>query len=232
MKTAKLDYNNSWAWVIGLLIISFIAFWPSYYAVISESDFYIHFHAVTAILWFALLIVQPVLIKNRKLRLHRLFGKISYPVAGLVIISIVLLAHSRISTSPQEFYAFRTYILYLQISLAFVFAVTYGLAIRYRKTKPVHARLMVATSFTFIDPVLARFIGILSPELDINTQWLTFGIINIILIALSLIDRKNHKARWVFPGLLLLYLIIELPIYFDLTGLDWWQSFAAWFASM
>jgi hypothetical protein len=32
--------------------------------------------------------------------------------------------------------------------------------------------------------------------------------------------------------LLLLYLIIELPIYFDLTGLDWWQSFAAWFASM
>lgn len=232
MKTARLDYNNSWRWVIGLLIISFIAFWPSYYAVISESDFYVHFHAVTAILWFALLIVQPVLIKNRKLRLHRLFGKISYPVAGLVIISIVLLAHSRISTSPQDFYAFRTYILYLQISLAFVFAVTYGLAIWYRKTKPVHARLMVATSFTFIDPVLARFLGIVTPDLPINGQWLTFGIINVILITLSVIDRKNHKARWVFPGLLLLYLIIELPIYFDLTGLDWWQSFTAWFASL
>ena len=118
MKTASLDYNNSWLWVMGLLIISFIAFWPSYYAVISESDFYIHFHAVTAILWFALLIVQPILIKKRKLKVHRLFGKISYPVAGLVIISIVLLAHNRISTSPEEFYAIRTYILYLQISLA------------------------------------------------------------------------------------------------------------------
>ena len=232
MKIARLDYNNSWRWVIGLLIISFIAFWPSYYAVIQESDFYIHFHAITAILWFALLIVQPVLIKKRKLKLHRLVGKISCPVAVLVIISIVLLAHNRISTSPQEFYAFRTYILYLQISLAFVFAVTYGLAIWYRKTKPIHARLMVATSFTFIDPVLARLLYIVSPDLPINGQWLTFGIINIILIALSLIDRKNHKARWVFPGLLLLYLIIELPIYFDLTGLGWWQSFAAWFASL
>jgi len=90
---------------------------------------------------------------------------------------------------------------------------------------------MVATSFTFIDPVLARFIGIVSPELDMNTQWLTFGIVNVILIALSIIDRKNRKARWVFPGLLLLYLIIELSIYFDLTGLYWWQSFSAWFAS-
>lgn len=232
MKTAKLDYNNSWTWVIGLLVISFIAFWPTYYAVISESDFHVHFHAVTAMLWFTLLLVQPVLIKKRKLRLHRLFGKISYPVAGLVIISIVLLAHNRISTSPQEFYAFRTYILYLQISLAFVFAVTYGLAIRYRKTKPVHARLMVATSFTFIDPVLARMINTFMPDVTVNGQWLTFGIINVILIALSIIDRNNHKARWVFPGLLLLYLIIELPIYFNLTGLDWWQSFAAWYASL
>jgi len=231
MKTASLDYNNSWLWVMGLLMISFIAFWPSYYAVISESDFYIHFHAVTAILWFALLIVQPILIKKRKLKVHRLFGKISYPVAGLVIISIVLLAHNRISTSPEEFYAIRTYILYLQISLALVFTVTYGLAIWFRKTKPIHARLMVATSFTFIDPVLARFLGFVSPDLTINGQWITFGIINVILITLSIIDRKNHKARWVFPCLLLLYLIIELPIYFDLTGLDWWQSFSAWFAS-
>jgi len=232
MKTAKLDYNNSWLWVIGLLLVSFIAFWPSYYAIFSSSDFYIHLHALTALLWFALLIVQPMLIKRRKLRLHRLIGKISYPVAGFVVISILLLAHSRISTSPEDFYAIRTYILYLQLSLALVFAVTYGLAIWYRNSKPIHARLMVATSFTFIDPVLARFLGIVAPDLTINSQWVTFGIINVILITLSIIDRNNRKARWVFPGLLLLYMIIELPIYFDLTGLNWWQLFATWFSSI
>lgn len=33
-------------------------------------------------------------------------------------------------------------------------------------------------------------------------------------------------------GLLILYLIIEIPIYFNLTSLGWWQSFAAWFASI
>lgn len=232
MKAVKLDYTNSGVLIIGLLLISIVAFWQSYYIIFFESQFYVHFHAFTAILWFALLIVQPYLIKKRKLDLHRLLGKISYPVAGLVIISIVLLAHSRISTAPESFYSIQTFILYLQLSLAFVFAVTYGLAIWYRKTKPIHARFMVATSLTFIDPVLARLINTFAPDIAINGQWLTFGFINLILIALSIIDRNNRKAKWVHPALLTLYLIIEIPIYFNLTELGWWQSFAAWFASI
>ncbi|PWN05504.1 hypothetical protein [Rhodohalobacter mucosus] len=234
MKTAriKLDYNKSGLWISGLLLISFIAFWPTYYAVLSDSGFFVHFHAATAIIWFALLIIQPALIRKRKLKLHRLLGNMSYPVAGLVLISILLLAHNKISTAPESFYAIRTYLLYLQISLAFVFAVTYAFAILYRKTKPVHARLMVATSFTFIDPVFARLINSYLPDIAISGQFITFGLINMTLIALSIIDRNHSKARWVFPGLLILYLVIEIPIFFDLTGLPWWQSFAAWFASI
>lgn len=232
MKTARLDYNKSGFWISGLLLISFIAFWPTYYAVLSGSDLYVHFHAITAIIWFSMLIVQPTLIRYKKLKLHRLVGKISYPVAGLILISILLLAHNKISTSPENFYAIRTYILYLQISLAFVFAVTYGLAIWFRRSKSIHARLMVATSFTFIDPVFARLINSYLPDIPISGQWLTFGMINLILITLSIIDRNHRKARWVFPGLLILYLIIEIPIYFNLTGMSWWQSFAAWFAAI
>jgi len=232
MKATKLDYTNSGVLIIGLLIISIIAFWQTYYIIFFESPLYVHFHAFTAIIWFILLIAQPYLIKKRRLDLHRTLGNISYPVAGLVIVSIMLLAHNRISTAPESFFSLRTYVLYLQLSLAFIFAITYVLAIYFRKTKAIHARLMVATSFTFIDPVLARFIGMISPELEVNTQWMTFGFINVILLSLSIIDRNNGKAKWVYPGLLMLYLIIEIPIYFDLTRLGWWQSFSAWFASI
>ncbi len=232
MKTARLDYTNSGVLMFGLLLISIVAFWQSYYTVFFDSQFYIHFHAFTATLWFFLLIAQPYLIKKRKLDLHRMLGKISYPIAGLVVVSILMLAHDRINTAPESFYPIQTYILYLQLSLAFAFTVTYGFAIRYRKTKPIHARFMVATVLTFIDPVLARLINTFTPDLAINGQWLTFGIINLILIALSIIDRNNRKAKWVYPGLLILYLIIEIPIYFSLTSLGWWQSFAAWFASI
>ena len=231
MGKTKLDYSNSSIAFIGLLLISFIAFWPTYYAIFFSSEFYIHFHAFFAVLWFGMLIIQPYLIKSRRLDLHRIIGRISYFIAPLVVISIILLANSRIKLAPESFYPIQTYILYLQISLALIFAVTYGLAIYYRRTKPIHARFMVATSFTFIDPIFARILNIVAPTASWNNQMITFMLVNLILITLSILDRRHRKAKWVYPSLLVIYLVIELPIFFDLTSLAWWQSFAKWFAS-
>jgi len=70
------------------------------------------------------------------------------------------------------------------------------------------------------------------PNLEINTQWLTFALINIILAGLVNVDRKPRKAKWVYPGLLLLCILIEIPIYFDSTTLSWWQIFSQWFTSL
>jgi len=232
MKPTKLNYTNSWIFIIGLFVISSVVFWPGYYSRLFDASLYLHLHAITAILWFALLVAQPLLIKKRKLKLHRLLGKLSYPVAALVVISIILLTHNRISATPEEYFVRRSYIVYLQLSLAFVFAVTYGFAIWYRKTKDVHARFMVATVFTFIDPVFDRFISMFMPFITIRGEWFTFGLINLMLITLAITDRNQPRARWVFPGLLILYLFIETPIFFQLTDMGWWQSFAAWFASL
>lgn len=231
MRKAGLDYNNSSILFVFLLMISLIAFWPTYYAIFFRSQFYIHFHAVFAILWFGMLIVQPFLIKSRRLELHRLVGRFSYIVAPLIVISVVLLAHERLTLASESFYPIQTYILYLQISLALVFGITYGLAMYYRKTKAIHARFMVATSFTFIDPIFARLINSHAPDITVSGQWITFGFINLILISLSIMDRNHRKAKWVYPSLLILYLIIEIPIFFDLTGQGWWQTFAKWFGS-
>lgn len=227
-----LNYANSWIFIVGLFVFSSVVFWPRYYSRLFDASFYLHLHAITAILWFALLVAQPLLIKKRQLKLHRLLGKLSYPVATMLVISIILLTHSRISATPEEDFARRSYGIYLQLSLAFVFAVTYGLAIWYRKTRDLHARFMVATAFTFIDPVFDRFLSMFMPFIPIRNEWLTFGFINLMLITLAMTDRNQPRARWVFPGLLVLYLAIEIPVFFQLTGMEWWQSFAAWFASL
>ena len=72
MKSTKLNYTNSWIFIIGLFLFSFVVFWPRYYSRLVDASFYLHLHAITAILWFALLVAQPLLIKKRKLKLHRL----------------------------------------------------------------------------------------------------------------------------------------------------------------
>lgn len=231
MRKAIINYTNSSTFFVGLFLISILAFWPTYYSIFFDSHFYVHLHSLFAVVWFGMLIVQPYLIKTRRLNLHRLIGKFSYLVALMIIISVILLAHSRLTAAPESYYPIQTFILYLQISLSMVFAITYGLAVYFRKTKSIHARFMVATSFAFIDPIFARLINTYAPNVAFNGQWITFGLINLILIVLSIMDRNHRKAKWVFPSLLILYLIIEIPIFFDLTELNWWQSFASWFGS-
>src|SRR3989337_3026580 len=61
--------------------------------------------------------------------LRRSFGKASNALAPVMILSILLLAHDRIRNIPADLYALQTYILWLQLSLAFLFALSYGLAI-------------------------------------------------------------------------------------------------------
>lgn len=119
MSRVGLDYANSGNVFIGLLLISIVAFWPTYYSVFFSSDFYIHLHAFFAVLWFGMLIVQPYLIKSRKLEIYRLIGKSSYMIAPLVVISVLLLAQQSIKHAPEEMISIRTYVLYLQISLVF-----------------------------------------------------------------------------------------------------------------
>jgi hypothetical protein len=53
-------------------------------------------------------------------------------------------------------YAAQTYILYLQVSLAALFSLSYGLAIYTRRTTTLQARIMMCTGLTLIDSIIIR----------------------------------------------------------------------------
>lgn len=232
MKQIKLEKTN-WTFVVsGVLLVAIIAFWKSYFQVFFTSEGFVHFHFFMAIVWFAMLLIQPLLIRSGKLDLHRLLGKLSYLIAGLVVVSIILLAHHRISTSPPEYYAFRTYLLYLQLSLAFIFSITYGGAIYFRRNRSIHARLMMATIISFFDPIIARLIMRFFPYLEYYTQWITLGVILFSLGLLSANDREDQKVKWVFPSLLFGYTILWIPMLAGVTEFELWQSFSGWFAHL
>ena len=96
-----------------------------------------------------MLVVQPLAIRNRQLGLHRTLGRMSYVIAPLVVISMVLLAHSKTRTVPP----IELPVFYVPLSLAGLFGLSYALAIANRRTTALHARFMVCTALTLIDPV-------------------------------------------------------------------------------
>lgn len=227
-----MDLARSGAWFAGLLLLALVAFWPTYFSRLGSSSGYTHLHAATATLWMIFLIAQPVAIRTRRLALHRALGRISYGLAAAVLLSVILLAHSRIEGLAGEAFARQSYVLYLQISLAALFGLSYGSAVLARRSMAVHARFMICTALTLIDPIVVRLMLWADSTPDWNYQWLTFGLTDLVLVTLIWLDRDLRRGRWVFPVMLVAFVLAQAPAVLAWTGTAGWQAFARWFASL
>jgi len=228
-----LNFSRSGPYFAAFFMVALIAFWPTYLSqAFTSTTSYTHLHAVSASAWMLMLIAQPLAIRTNRRALHRLLGRASYVLAPLILVSILLLAHSRIKGLAGEPYAIQTYILYLQISLAVVFGLSYALAIYTRHISAVHARFMVCTALTLIDPVVIRLMFWADPTPTWNYQWFTFGLTNLVLIVLIVLDRHARVGRRVFPAMLAVFAIAQAPALFGLTNTAVWQAFARWFAAL
>jgi hypothetical protein len=219
-------------WFAGLLVVALIAFWPTYLSRLAATDAYTHLHAVSAALWMVLLVAQPLAIRTRRLDLHRAMGRASWVLAPFVLAAIVLLAHSRLQGLDARRFLDQTYVLYLQVSLAALWSLCYGLAIAWRRTTALHARFMVCTGLTLIDPVAIRLMFWIDSTPSWNYQWLTFGLTDLVLAALIAAERRSASGRGVFPAMLALFVLLQAPPLLGLTASAPWQSFSRWFAAL
>ncbi len=230
-----MTFKNSGFYFVALLFLAIAGFWPSYFSKLGDSlsapaSNYTHLHAITMILWVAMLMSQAFLIRYKKYALHKTIGKFSYILVPVLAISLVLLAHSQITLHEYGVSYSRMYILFLQFSLLAIFIISYVLAIIYKKSPAHHARFMICTSLTLIDPAVAR-LPLDLPEIPFSYQVWTFALTDIILLVLIFLERKQQRGREVFPVMLAVFL------FFQLLNLNWtrnetWDSFALWFATL
>src|SRR5256885_15767933 len=97
-----LTFVGSAPYFAALFLVALIAFWPSYLSRIARASGYTHLHAATASAWMLLLVAQPLAIRTRRLAWHRALGRASYVLAPLVVVSMILLAHSKTHGAPRE----------------------------------------------------------------------------------------------------------------------------------
>jgi hypothetical protein len=229
----KLRFDLSGYYLMGLIVLILLGFWPSYFSkfLYRTANFsnYFHFHATILIVWIVLLIVQPILIRKKKIKIHRWIGIGSYLIIPLIFLSIILLTHFRtpkgnlIKESDLEgaFNSFKDIV---------ILCVAFFIAIKYRKDYQLHARGMIVTGLAFIEPSFIRFnLRIIT---DTRVAYLfTIGILYAVFIFLIYKERNQKSARWVFPLALVLYMMAHT---FVLMGVDIsvWRNFITWFSSL
>lgn len=224
--------TGAWPWVLLLLGVAVLGFWKPYFGRLSAAQGLAHLHALAMLSWIGMLVAQPMLIRGRQLAWHRRIGKASYVVVPLLVVSALCLAQLRISEAPPQMLALQQTILYLGLSASVLFVVVWGLGIRYRRDTALHARYMVGTALTLVDPSLVRVMIFWMPDVPPPLyQWITYGLVYAILALLIALDRKSRRGRPAFVVLLALFAATHASIML-VPGTAAWQRFAMWYAGL
>jgi hypothetical protein len=96
-------YKNISLFFAAILAIVFLGFFKTYFGLFptfNKVTTIQHLHGLLFLLWFIMLIVQPVLIKKRKYKWHRVIGKVSYFLVPLIVVSIFFIAKELYKTAP------------------------------------------------------------------------------------------------------------------------------------
>ena len=222
-------YRASPFFFAALLLAAIPAFWPSYlFPKKYETDWHVHLHGVAMFLWMLLLIVQSTLAGRRSFEAHRALGKTSFVLVPVIVASTLLLAHYRMRSGLNKELL---YFFYVQVALLVQFLAAYLLAIFNRRTPAVHMRFMACTALALVDPIFARLLFIhfgIEPPL---MQLITYGFVDLVLVALILHDRMERHYTRAYEGMLVLFLATQAPTFF-ITGSKEWLGFTQAFAKL
>ena len=184
-----MPYRKAWIWVLALLALTFVAFWPGYFSKLPVKKLAHHYHAASSILWMILAIAQSWTIHNDRIALHRKIGLaifVLFPfflIAGMWVIHVeaATLAGDFASLEGQQIAQFGFFDPLANIAFAFLF---YG-GLKYRYKVHLHARYMLATVLFVIAPIGFRLLPILISALRAEENF-SYDMAGANLIALAI----------------------------------------------
>lgn len=217
-----------------IVVITFIGFYKKYFSL--APDFpglknIHHFHATVLTTWLCMLIVQPLLIANDKIKAHRAIGKFSYFLVPIMFVSMLLAYHNQYlrmlgEGKPEtETLAF----IFSPMTDAIPFLIYYILAIFNKRDTAKHMRYMIATGIVIGGPGLGRiFMTWMGMDIFAAIGLITL-ITLLVFVGLIIYDRIKKKQFRINPYTItfIIWLIPNiLIIFFPNTTL--WQSIAKW----
>jgi hypothetical protein len=150
-----------------MFIVNFAGFGPTFFLRplfdVPQIPLYLYLHGVVGTAWFALVVVQALLIANRRFTQHRQLGWVG---VGLAVVIIGLgvytsthmvprnaAAHPPLSEADIQLYSAVTA---ADLAGFVVFPALVGLAIYFRRRADIHMRLMLIATLEMLGPAAAR----------------------------------------------------------------------------
>ena len=220
-------FRRAGYYFIALFALSVAAFAKSYGASPSSFNAYTHVHAALMVAWFGILIAQPFLIRREYRAAHRLLGRISYALVPLLAVSVLLLAHVRITAIGPLGADARFF--FLPFGMTIVLVVPWALGVWHRRDVGLHARYMICTAFAVFDPVIGRLLYFYGPKLPTpdTASLIAYLCAAAVLVTLVLRDPRGRRVY--------LFMLVLVTLVFGgfatIARTQTWHDIVEWYGA-
>ncbi len=225
-------YKNISYFFIMIFVIIVAGFYKTYFGLFPTFEKVTiaqHIHSVLFLIWFIMLIIQPVLIRKGKYELHRTIGKFSYILVPMLIITIFYISkgfyEKEIALNTDERVNAMLFVPFYQI---FDFTLLYLMAIYYKKTTPFHMRYIIGCSLAISGAALRRICTKLIGLNSSDAFAIGFALTDLCLILLIIFDLKNNKNPKPYLVSLAVVGLSQMAFYY-VPETQIWQKWCGWF---
>jgi hypothetical protein len=216
-----MPFRKAWLWVLVLLALTFVAFWPGYFSKLPDKKLAHHYHAASAVLWMVLAIAQSWT-AHHQLTLHRKTGLAIFLLFPFFMIAGMWVIHVEATTVAGDFTSLEGEQLaqfgFFDPLANIAFALLFWAGLKYRYKVQLHARYMLATLLFVISPIGFRLLAMLIPFLrpDENFSYaMAGGNLIALAVALYLFRQAPKHGR---PFLIAAGFIVAQEITFETLG--------------
>ncbi len=218
-----MPYRQAYWFVLALLVLTFVAFWPTYLSDLPNANPAHHWHAGSSVLWTLLAALQSWTIHHDRWALHRTAGLAVFAlfpfflVAGAWVIHVETVTLGAGLTDPDNLIAAQFGFFDPLANIGF--AILFWGGLRYRYKVQLHARYMLGTVMFVVAPVFWRLLENYVPmfgeeAVPFDVPFVT-GNVGALAIALGLYWQAPKHGR---PWLLIAGIIAAQTILFVTVG--------------
>lgn len=167
-----MPYRHAHFYVLFVLAVIGLGFWPSYFSTIGAVPWQFHAHGVAASLWVILVGTQSWTAHHKQLPLHRASGKASlllfpFLIAGLCAIIDVTAKGYVAGEGPLRALLGGSFLAGLLVAVA-AYVTLYYRALKYRRKVWLHAGYMLGTPIILFESPFSRIMSEFLPMFAIR----------------------------------------------------------------
>jgi hypothetical protein len=208
------------------MVITLAGFFNSYIKFLPDTDKFpliIHIHFAAFFCWLTMIVIQPILIRKGKYELHRKIGKLSYWIAPVLVITILMLVYRQTKREMGIAENNAAVTAFIGLLDAISFSVYYSIAMINQRNVRWHVAFLIAATLIILNPGMSRVFNQIKLGLGLLMAVVLPFVVSIIIILFEKIKYKRLVLKSPYFFFFCCW-TLEIVLFMTIPSTELWRN--------